>query len=845
MPTVLTVGSLLLPSLSLSAQAQTRTLAGSVTLLGWKGTAPSNLLPTSLTYLLADQTSPRLLVRTVPYNAATRSTQAFSFSVPPGNYKVTAKMDRFLRTLALGDVRNGNLTNLSLSLPGGDADNSNAVNVDDLTLVLNAYNSATTTQTAGADVDGSGSIDVDDLTVVLNNYNTTGASEPTAAPWHLADLSLSTSGVPAGTTLTGRVTLASAAPPGGTTVTLRTSLDYYATFSSSAMMNVSTRTLTIRAGETQSDLFTVYTANTYFDGEVDHPLTEPAYATISASAFGWTRSAPLTVSPTNPTLSVQNLAVIPGNGCVLLDWDEIPDGFVKGFNVYRRLPGGNSSKLNTLPLADNTYSDAGLSNGTYEYRVSSVSLTGVETFTVWTSVITDPTADTISWIGAPTQTVSGRIRLRCLVSTGETAPLQLIVEDQIVGHFGNEDQPDAGSNPLGLVITLNSELLKNGLNKVKIKGCGTKKKALSAPPISINVQNTVSSHSESTLFNANKNETGGILATLPSNEDWKYQILDKTGSPLRTWKGTGIQVNVEWDGKDDFGSPLPIASYPTRFSHSGSEVATEGHISPSGGGDIKGLALVDFIADQQGIDDYYAIQIENDFDTMAQNSLGAWKGLVLRGDGSKPGSKFYSATVRTIERLLSTTLTDFSLSGHGAGQTRRSDGTLVPRRSLWNSISFWPKTPPKDCQRSAKLNIVVPFYTGAAYLSPRIFNFVWMDVCNSGGDGGDRPGVPSADWALAFGISDFFPGRFDNYPGVTLTWNGFIGANDTKFNTRSVMRNWRVKFWDLLTSGQYVRQAYINAAAVGSFTFLSPYGGRGVLEPDIQSDQVTVPNTGN
>ncbi len=113
------------------------------------------MLPASLTFLLADQTSPRLLVRTVPYNAATPSTQAFSFFVPPGNYKVTAKLDRFLRAGKTVDVTNGNLTNLSISLPGGDADATNAVNVDDLSAVLNAYNSTTTAQTAGADVDGS------------------------------------------------------------------------------------------------------------------------------------------------------------------------------------------------------------------------------------------------------------------------------------------------------------------------------------------------------------------------------------------------------------------------------------------------------------------------------------------------------------------------------------------------------------------------------------------------------------------------------------------------------------------------------------------------------------------
>ncbi len=824
MPTVLTVGSLLLPSLSLSAQAQTRTLAGSVTLLGWKGTAPSNLLPTSLTYLLADQTSPRLLVRTVPYNAATRSTQAFSFSVPPGNYKVTAKMDRFLRTLALGDVRNGNLTNLSLSLPGGDADNSNAVNVDDLTLVLNAYNSATTTQTAGADVDGSGSIDVDDLTVVLNNYNTTGASEPTAAPWHLADLSLSTSGVPAGTTLTGRVTLASAAPPGGTTVTLRTSLDYYATFSSSAMMNVSTRTLTIRAGETQSDLFTVYTANTYFDGEVDHPLTEPAYATISASAFGWTQAAQLTIVPATTSFTVQNLSAIPANGAVVLDWQELPTRSVKGYNVYRT---GQTTPINgATPLPSAIYVDNGRTNGTASsYQVTVVKLDGTETSRTATgaSASATPTgaAGMFAWIDLPTVPLSEETTLFANLSSSVSSGGVLLIDGKIVAPLssqvtaeqaaGNTTFPDYSTN-------LPVQGLTNGSHTVQILGRDNQYAFVSAP-LNIVVQLPFSKFSGSMIVTPSANEPMYLEETLPiGTVRWTARILDVLGAAVYAWADSTDRLKVSWDGYDSNGNEFPDGSFTfevTAYDSNGQATKQQKH-----GSKVRTFPYTLALFDNTTTTFNWsvlptgaqttALTIEKDLadrvKTIFKDSNSSAAGLALRWD-EDPGKD-------KLLKWLKGSVKVFYIQTHGILSTQQTRGLEggAAQGLQWGKYVFWPDRSTKGgFAADSDISIVVNEIP-----EMKQYKFVFLDACTSAGGAKanrkamtpmfSQPGqwtgpntTVDAKWQQAFNV-----GGSDR---LFCGWNGDISSNF--FLPPGVGNNiirsssfyWRYHFWDRFAKG--------------------------------------------
>ncbi len=98
--------------------------------------------------------------------------------VPAKAYVLGVKASHWLQRITPCNLTTNDASEISLSLLNGDVDGSNAVNVDDLTLLLNAYNSAQGDSVyngqPNADLNENGTIDVDDLTLLLNNYNTAG-----------------------------------------------------------------------------------------------------------------------------------------------------------------------------------------------------------------------------------------------------------------------------------------------------------------------------------------------------------------------------------------------------------------------------------------------------------------------------------------------------------------------------------------------------------------------------------------------------------------------------------------------------------------------------------------------
>ncbi len=100
----------------------------------------------------------------------------FSFLVEPDAYVLHLKSDRYLGLNDLADAMLGDAALGLLPVKAGDVDGNNTINVDDLTLLLNAYNttSASPQYAPFADFNLNGSIDVDDLTALLNSYNVTG-----------------------------------------------------------------------------------------------------------------------------------------------------------------------------------------------------------------------------------------------------------------------------------------------------------------------------------------------------------------------------------------------------------------------------------------------------------------------------------------------------------------------------------------------------------------------------------------------------------------------------------------------------------------------------------------------
>lgn len=69
-----------------------------------------------------------------------------------------------------------NAYGLEVVLAGGDANDDNVVNIDDLGILANAFNTSPgdPSYDARADLSCDGQVDIDDLGILANNFNTQG-----------------------------------------------------------------------------------------------------------------------------------------------------------------------------------------------------------------------------------------------------------------------------------------------------------------------------------------------------------------------------------------------------------------------------------------------------------------------------------------------------------------------------------------------------------------------------------------------------------------------------------------------------------------------------------------------
>ena len=75
-----------------------------------------------------------------------------------------------------------------------------------------------------------------------------------------------------------------------------------------------------------------------------------------------------------------NLKAVSKTNSIELNWDEIINDSLKGYNIYRSLnPGKDYGKINNYPITGNSYRDEGLTGGiTYYYVVTSITKTEKE-----------------------------------------------------------------------------------------------------------------------------------------------------------------------------------------------------------------------------------------------------------------------------------------------------------------------------------------------------------------------------------------------------------------------------------------------------------------------------------
>jgi fibronectin type 3 domain-containing protein len=113
-----------------------------------------------------------------------------------------------------------------------------------------------------------------------------------------------------------------------------------------------------------------------------HVLISVVLLAISGILFGCGDSTVAPASSTDaPIVAPSNVtAQIAMNGDIMIQWDASTQANLWGYNVYRfDNEEGQVGKLNETPLTANSYRDGSAqANIQYEYRVTAVSIKGVE-----------------------------------------------------------------------------------------------------------------------------------------------------------------------------------------------------------------------------------------------------------------------------------------------------------------------------------------------------------------------------------------------------------------------------------------------------------------------------------
>lgn len=144
-----------------------RTVSGKVTLQ-----AANNSAQTVQMVFRSKTCSPNI-VRTVTLDSNGNFTLP---DIPRDNYSLWIKGSKWLARAVPADVTTGDVTNIAATLPTGDANNDNFVDIADLLLLTAHYNQIrpATGYLEAADFNGDGINDIVDLLLLIANYNIQG-----------------------------------------------------------------------------------------------------------------------------------------------------------------------------------------------------------------------------------------------------------------------------------------------------------------------------------------------------------------------------------------------------------------------------------------------------------------------------------------------------------------------------------------------------------------------------------------------------------------------------------------------------------------------------------------------
>ena len=599
---------------------------------------------------------------------------------------------------------------------------------------------------------------LDDVQIVTATPPPTPTPGPTATPTpppvpYLTALTLDPSTVAGGSSSTGTVTLSDPAPAGGATVSLQT------TASNIAMPT----TVKIAAGSTTAD-FQVRTAS----------VPETVTVSITASYQNFSQAADLTILKSGQSYDVLNLTATPGNATVSLDWSDLPEGTVRGYNVYRKVGSGATVKLNSSIVTPARYVDSDLTKGTtYQYKVFAVTYNGVETGqSAWVSATPSASIPMLNWVNPPSS-VTGLFRLVATPSTGLLPQGAMLLID---GNYSGGVSPDTATT---LSISINSADLSNGQHTFQIVSYVSNGMSCTSL-ITISVANGVAFSCDEFL-----NLNGGFITiqgSIQGGRAWTVQVSKVSdGSIVRTWQGSSPNFRFFWDGTTTAGSKVeankdlsvelvvsPAAS-DTPLQAGSLEERTVVRLTPVDLGhnpDVLVLVTKWSSSDGEGrFDQRYHDWIKSEV-TGLEAIHPDVTSITLSITESKQAPDWLKDAIRT---WMATSVTNFYLFNHGS--TGGDAPGELPMQTSFGGMNFWAAghvAINSDSLKHPRLHLIVPNVIGG-----RIYNFVWIDACNSaGGQGNIDPGVINWSWRDAFNISS------DYYAQAFMGWNGFMGGNE-------------------------------------------------------------------
>ena len=136
---------------------------------------------------------------------------------------------------------------------------------------------------------------------------------------------------------------------------------------------------------------TSYSDLSLSDGKYSYKITAVDYYGFESLPSDITAAD---VGDVMPPSSPSDLTPTVSGADIILNWSSVTDPDLTGYNVYRNTPQG-WIKLNTTLVPANTYTDPGLLNGAYTYRVTAVDLVGNESLPSNEATATVYIADTV------------------------------------------------------------------------------------------------------------------------------------------------------------------------------------------------------------------------------------------------------------------------------------------------------------------------------------------------------------------------------------------------------------------------------------------------------------------